>query len=423
MASCIICLDSDPPPMHTGCACRGSVGNAHVACLAQAATWSKREAGWYECQTCKCVYTGAVGIALADIRWSQVQNVRHSEAWLDAANTRAASLADRGAYAESEALFREMVDVQRIALGDEHPHTLDSLDCLGKALCALDKHAEAERIKRELLRAHTDALGPDHPTTRKAACSLKRCICSAVAVRAKAERDPAKQAALRAECVLLASEVLAETTRVYGEHHAATRVAAGDVASTMKNCGNAEQAVPIFRRVLAAEIRAHGEGHRAAFNTSANLAAALAELSQFVEAESILLRTTEASTRVLGHGHPDTVRYAQWLVNVRLDTLTAAHNDAVGLRNCGHAAQAVPIFRRVLATTTNMVGADHRAVFATSANLAAALSDLGQLDEAKRILARAVKASTRVLGPSDPDTIKCAQHLLSVRTAAARARD
>jgi tetratricopeptide (TPR) repeat protein len=380
-----------------------------------------------------CDYTGAVGIALADIRWSQVQTGRHSQAWLDAASTRAVSLFDRGAYAESEALFREMVDVQRIALGDEHPHTLDSMAALGKMLTVQDKHADAERIQRELLRAHTGALGPDHPTTRKAACRLKKCICRAVAVKAKAEPDAAKQAALRAECVLLASEVLAETTRVYGEGHMATLIAEGDVASTMKSCGSAAQAVPIFRRVLAAEIRARGEGHRDTFGTAANLAAALAELGQFDEAESILIRTTDVSTRVLGPGHPDTVLYKQWLVNVRLDTLTAAHNAAVGMRGSGNAAQAVPILRHVLASKTRMLGAAHPTMFATSAHLAVALSDLGHFDEAKRILARALKDSIRVLGSDDPGTIMCAQHLLDVcaaaqpraarAAAAARARD
>jgi hypothetical protein len=30
--TCIICLDTDPPPIQSRCACRGEVGLAHVAC-------------------------------------------------------------------------------------------------------------------------------------------------------------------------------------------------------------------------------------------------------------------------------------------------------------------------------------------------------------------------------------------------------
>jgi hypothetical protein len=33
--TCIICLDNDPPPIQSGCACRGDAGLAHVECRAE----------------------------------------------------------------------------------------------------------------------------------------------------------------------------------------------------------------------------------------------------------------------------------------------------------------------------------------------------------------------------------------------------
>ena len=30
--ACIICLDTSPPPIQSGCACRGDSGLAHIAC-------------------------------------------------------------------------------------------------------------------------------------------------------------------------------------------------------------------------------------------------------------------------------------------------------------------------------------------------------------------------------------------------------
>jgi tetratricopeptide (TPR) repeat protein len=374
------------------------------------------------------VYTGAVGIALADMRWSvvaQAQGEGQNEAWVCAATTRAASLADRGAYTESEALWREIVRVDREALGDEHPDTLRSMAGLARALGVQQKHTEAEHIDRELLRAHTEALGPDHPTTRKAACQLKRDVWRALADKAKGAVLTRPNKALRAECERLAVEILEETTQIYGEDHEATLTAAGDVAAVIQSgcVARVSTAVPIFRRVLAAQTRAFGEGHRATFTTSANLAAALARLSQFDEAESIMVRTVEASKRALGHGHQDTAVYVQWLVNVRLDRLTIAHNDAVGMLKCGNAAQAVPIFQHVLAEKTRLLGAEHPTLFATSASLASALGDLGKFKEAKRILVRAVDASTRALGPKDPTTVTCAQYLLDLRAQRRRGRE
>jgi hypothetical protein len=399
--------------MRMGCACRGSVGNAHVSCLAEAASWSKSEAGWFKCQTCNHVFTGPVSIALADMRWSAESDGRN-EAWICAASTRAASLGDRGAYADAEILLREIVTASRSEFGDEHPDTLLGMASLGRALGSQGKHAEAEHIDRELLRAHTDALGPDHPTTRKAACQLKRDIWHALADKAKGAVLTRPDNALRAECVRLASEVLEETTQIYGEDHEATLTAAGGVAATMADCGKAAQAVPILRRVLAAQIRAFGEGHRSTFTTAANLAATLSKLSQFDEAESILVRTVDASTRALGHGHRETVVYAQWLVNVGIDRLTVAHNDAVGMWKRGNAAQAVPIFRHVLAEKTRVLGAEHPTLLATSASLGSALADLGQFKEAKRIIVRTLDASTRALGSKDTTTITCAQYLMDV---------
>ena len=33
MGECVICLTDDPPPVQSGCACRGDAGLAHAACL------------------------------------------------------------------------------------------------------------------------------------------------------------------------------------------------------------------------------------------------------------------------------------------------------------------------------------------------------------------------------------------------------
>ena len=64
--ACIICLDTSPPPIQSGCACRGDSGLAHIACLVQAAASQQAQRGngvWRECQTCKHYYTGAMRAA------------------------------------------------------------------------------------------------------------------------------------------------------------------------------------------------------------------------------------------------------------------------------------------------------------------------------------------------------------------------
>ena len=60
---CHICLESSPPPMQSGCACRGAAGLAHVGCRVRAARALQEDKGWqvwWECQTCLQDFTGGM---------------------------------------------------------------------------------------------------------------------------------------------------------------------------------------------------------------------------------------------------------------------------------------------------------------------------------------------------------------------------
>jgi hypothetical protein len=75
--ACIICLDTSPPPIQSGCACRGDGGLAHVDCLVQLAASQQAHRGrelWWQCQTCQQDFTGAMRTGLAEARRSRVAN-------------------------------------------------------------------------------------------------------------------------------------------------------------------------------------------------------------------------------------------------------------------------------------------------------------------------------------------------------------
>ncbi len=72
---CIICLDSDPPPIQSGCACRSDSGLAHVDCLIAKAVSQQGHRGakvWRECQTCEQLYSGTMRTGLGEAWWSRV---------------------------------------------------------------------------------------------------------------------------------------------------------------------------------------------------------------------------------------------------------------------------------------------------------------------------------------------------------------
>ena len=164
---CIICLDSDPPPIQSGCACRSDTGLAHVGCLIEKAVAQRPHRGnkvWWQCQTCGQLFTGAMKTGLAEAWWSRVcDEAEESQERLAAAGNLANARDGDGQYAEAERISREVLGVKRRVLGDEHPDTLVSAGNLAASLSRQGKHAEAERIEREVLGARRRVLGEEHP--------------------------------------------------------------------------------------------------------------------------------------------------------------------------------------------------------------------------------------------------------------------
>ena len=126
--ACIICLDASPPPIQSGCACRGDGGLAHVDCLVQLAASQQAHRGhevWRQCRTCKQDFTGAMRTGLAEAWRSRVANqAAENDERLAAEGNLAVSLVQRGEHAQAERMLRDLHEVQMRVLGAEHPDTL-----------------------------------------------------------------------------------------------------------------------------------------------------------------------------------------------------------------------------------------------------------------------------------------------------------
>ena len=116
--ACIICLDTSPPPIQSGCACRGDGGLAHVDCLVQLATSHQAHRGndvWRQCQTCKQNFTGAMQIGLAEAWRSRVAGqAAESAERLTAEGNLANSLLDQGKHAQAERVLRTQHEVLNV---------------------------------------------------------------------------------------------------------------------------------------------------------------------------------------------------------------------------------------------------------------------------------------------------------------------
>ena len=126
---CLICFEASPPPIQSGCACRGPAGLVHPGCRVQAAETLVERKGssmwWFTCQTCEQNFTGTICTGLANAWWSQVRDRDEEDPErLEAANNLANSLHGQGKYAEAEEMLREVLPVLKRVLGAEHPDTL-----------------------------------------------------------------------------------------------------------------------------------------------------------------------------------------------------------------------------------------------------------------------------------------------------------
>ena len=340
---CLVCFDSHPPPIQSGCACRSGGGLAHVGCLIEKAVSQphRGDAAWYECQTCKQQFTGAMRTGLAEAWWSRVSDqVEETEERLCAAGNLASCRRRAGQFFEAERIEREVLAGSRRVHGEEHPNTLTSAANLAQSLSCQGQYAEAERIYRDVLGVSRRVLGEEHPNTLTTAGNLAMSL-SDQGKYVDAER--------------ITREVLGVRRRVLGEVHPDTLATANILASSLSYQGAYVEAERINRGLLGVMRRVLGEEHPNTLTTAGNLASSLSGQGKYADAERINREVLGVERRVLGELHPD--------------TLATASNLASSLLYQGKHAEAERILHVVFATQQRVLGADHPSTLSTADGL------------------------------------------------------
>lgn len=178
--TCYICLSvvceehPDEKLLPTGCACsrEGSTGGrAHVSCLATAARHDPER--WLQCPTCKQDFTKEMKLKMAQERWKRVSG-RHQtdEERLNALSNLANALQSTGNAAAALPLLQEVVAVDRLMNGDDHPSTSSSICQLGTHLMHMVRSpadgnmiVEACELLEEACAGLRRTLGVDHENT------------------------------------------------------------------------------------------------------------------------------------------------------------------------------------------------------------------------------------------------------------------
>jgi len=245
-SACTICLQSKPPPVQSGCACRSDSGLAHLACLVKYAVFKQAEGGtelWTYCQTCKQEFTGATRLGLAEAWWSRVcREPDENPARLLAAQNLASCCLDVARYADAEKLSLELYGVLRRTLGDDHRQTMASAYNLANALSFRGKLADAVQLHLTWHQVRRNTLGEDHPDTLISAWLL------ASFWAAQGHFASASD---------LYHQVLSAARRVHGNHDPMTlrTASTGTYALALSKQGRSTESEKLLRELLSIQTR------------------------------------------------------------------------------------------------------------------------------------------------------------------------
>jgi CHAT domain-containing protein/tetratricopeptide (TPR) repeat protein len=291
-------------------------------------------------------------------------------------------LYQQGQYPEALRLARQVAELSRQALGEDHPDTAASLNNLGALLQAMGDLAGARPHYERALAIHRRVLGEDHPDI---AASLNHLGLLLQAMGDLAGARPYYERAL------------AIRRQALGEDHPDTAQSLNNLGVLLQATGDLAGARPYFERALDIERQALGEDHPDTARTLNNLGVLLQALGDLAGARRYYERDLAICRQTLGEDHPDT---ATTLNN--LGSLLQALGDLAGARP--HYEHALAIHRRVL-------GEDHRDTATSLNNLGLLLQALGDLAGARPYLERALAIRHQALGADHPDTAQTFNNL------------
>ena len=202
------------------------------------------------------------------------------------------SYLDMGLYPKALEQMERTVEIRRVALGDEHPDTLQSMNNLSVLYLQQGEAVKAEPLLARLLEARRRVLGKDSPDTLISMNNL-----------AAAYRIEGKYA--RAEPLLVSA--LAIKRRVLGEVHHSTATAWNALAALYRQEGKLAESEPLQLKAVEVWRAVSGDEGPETLTSMSGLAALYQAQRRYAEAEGVWTEVLEVQRRTLGAKHPNTL--------------------------------------------------------------------------------------------------------------------
>jgi len=334
---------------------------------------------------------------------------------------------DLGQFPEARKQLERALEVERRALGAEHPKTLRTMSRLGCLMYLQGKNPEAEALLDRTLKVQRRVIGPEHPDTLKSMYYL------AITYEEQSKFPQAES---------LESQTLEIQRRVLGPEHLDTTASMGELASIYHELGKYPQAEALDSQALEIQRRVLGPEHPRTLATMTSLGIDYQRENKYAQAEALDRQTLEIRRRVQGPEHPDTVsemgnlasvydeqgKYAQadplHRQTLEIDrrvlgsehplTLAAANNLALVYHDEGKYAQAEALQNEVLEIRRRTLGSEHTRTLSSMGNLAETFASQGKYGQAEILFKQTLEIQRRVLGPEHPRTILTVSNLANM---------
>jgi hypothetical protein len=306
--ACIICLESNPPPIQSGCACRGDAGLAHVECRIAAAVHKQKSSGkvdgWEMCSTCKQRFHGMMGLGLAQelLRRSQGRPNQIRD-WIIGVNLTTQALVQLSRIAEAERVCREsMSAMTKIGACDDLFLHLGLYQELAKVLIRREKNVEAHAIMQRCFDQSVRIRGPDHAATLDIGVELGRCL----HILHKT-----------ADAAVIYRDILDKFKRASPPDFSSEAGCACLLAQSLSHIHKHGEALALFQEYVPKIKRVLGPDHIMHLQVVPGYVQALARVFRIKEAEVLLVEAVEAQKRVLGNKNALTIESLKLLATIR----------------------------------------------------------------------------------------------------------
>jgi eukaryotic-like serine/threonine-protein kinase len=334
---------------------------------------------------------------------------------------------DLGQFPDARTQLERALEVERRALGAEHPKTLRTMSRLGCLTYLQGRNPEAEALLDRTLKIQRRVMGPEHPDT------LRSMFYLAVTYEEQSKFPQAEA---------LEGQTLEIQRRVLGPEHLDTTTSMGELASIYAEQGKYPQAEALNSQALEIQRRVLDPEHPRTLSTMTQLGLDYQRENKYAQAETLDSQLLEIRRRVQGPEHPDTVGALGNLASVYSDegkseqaealdrqtldihrrvlgpehplALAAANNLALVYHDEGKYEQAEALQNEVLEVRRRTLGAEHARTLSSMSNLAQTLASEGKYAEAEPLFKQALEVQRRVVGPEHPRTLLTSSNLANM---------